>query len=286
MSYQAPEYWKEIYEQAADAKAVCYPDWPLSYNQMLHQQQLQGLVQLMSEEQLSLSNKHILEIGPGSGFWTQFFVHHPIASYTGVELTEAATKKLQSQFPQHRFICSDVSAIQEHELASEGYDFIFAAMVFLHITDDEKWFKAIQILQKFLRPDGYIVVLDAMYQHQVFGWQRKQTAGKDFDIRMHNKIRRVQDWNDLFASKEFLSLKPRPAFNLTQMCYDFRNYFSYLIFGKCFFAIHRRLLTNRSEEWGRRYGKFIFSIDQWITQILKCGLSGKWMIWRRIEKLG
>lgn len=70
MSYQAPEYWKEIYEQTSDAKAVCYPEWPLSYNQMLHQQQLEGLVQFMSEENISLNNKHILEIGPGSGFWT------------------------------------------------------------------------------------------------------------------------------------------------------------------------------------------------------------------------
>jgi tRNA G46 methylase TrmB len=121
---------KEIYEQTSDAKAVCYPEWPLSYNQMLHQQQLEGLVQFMSEEKISLSNKHILEIGPGSGFWTQFFLQHPIATYTGIELTETATKNLQNKFPQHHFICSDVSAIKEHELSSEGYDFIFAAMVF------------------------------------------------------------------------------------------------------------------------------------------------------------
>jgi phospholipid N-methyltransferase len=285
MSYQAPEYWKEIYEQAVDAKAVCYPEWPLSYNQMLHQQQLQGLLQLMAEEKISLSNKHILEIGPGSGFWTQFFLHHPIASYTGVELTETATKNLQNKFPQHHFICSDVSAIKEHELSSEGYDFIFAAMVFLHITDDEKWLKAVQILQKALKPGGCLMVLDAVYQHRVFGWQRKQTAGKDFDIRMHNKIRRMQDWNELFATNVFLSLKPRPAFNLTQMCYDFRTYISYLIFGKFFYAIHRRLLTKRSEEWGKWYGKFIFRIDDWMTQTLKCGFSGKWMIWVRKEKL-
>jgi hypothetical protein len=95
----------------------------------------------------------------------------------------------------------------------------------------------------------------------------------------------MQDWNELFATNVFLSLKPRPAFNLTQMCYDFRTYISYLIFGKCFYAIHRRLLTKRSEEWGKWYGKFIFRIDDWMTQTLKCGFSGKWMIWVRKEKL-
>ncbi|QLH44780.1 MAG: hypothetical protein HWD58_03695 [Bacteroidota bacterium] len=44
----------------------------MSYNRMLHQQQLTSLQAILQQEHIVLKGRDILEIGPGSGFWTSF----------------------------------------------------------------------------------------------------------------------------------------------------------------------------------------------------------------------
>lgn len=281
MAYDPQTYWASIYQQEADARAVCYPDWPLSYNRMLHQQQLTSLQAILQQEHIVLKGRDILEIGPGSGFWTSFFQHEQVARYVGIELNQKACKKLEHQFPAYQFICQDASQVNPEELSQQGFDFIFCAMVLLHITDDQKLEELFRSLSKLLKPGGRLLILDAVYQHQVWGWHREQTQGAEFHSGMHNKIRSLKYFKLLGEQNQLTLNLLKPCFNLTQMCYDFPNKISYLVFGKLFYAFHRRVLFRASESFGRWYGAMLLPLDKFFTKTLCRAWSGKWLLWTK-----
>ncbi len=63
---------------------------------------------------------HILELGPGTGALTQVIdeMKNPDAKYLGIEVNEAFTQRLRSQFPQMRFECA---CAQEFDLSTTEF---------------------------------------------------------------------------------------------------------------------------------------------------------------------
>lgn len=248
---------------------------------MLHQQQLTSLQAILQREQIELKGSNILEIGPGSGFWTSFFQHQEVAHYMGIELNQDACEKLVHKFPVYQFICQDASQLNPQDFNHQGFDLIFSAMVFLHITDDNKLQHLMRSLSKLLKPGGRLLILDAVYQQQVWGWHRAQTQGADFQASQHNKIRSLKFFEMLGQQNQLNLNLVQPCFNLTQMCYDFPNKISYLIFGKLFYAFHRRVLYRASESFGKWYGSMLLPLDTFFTKTLRRAWSGKWLLWTK-----
>jgi hypothetical protein len=50
MSYNPDQYWNDIFKHGVDAQSVCYPEWPLTYNHFLHEQQFQTLNEILKKK--------------------------------------------------------------------------------------------------------------------------------------------------------------------------------------------------------------------------------------------
>lgn len=280
-NYNAKEYWSRIFTNIVDAKSVCYPDWPLSYNQFLHQQQVKKLLQILDKNNIQLSGKSVLEIGPGSGFWTHFFKKNNVGEYKGIDISKTVTEILQRDFPDYTFLNHDVGSADVTISITTPVDVIFAAMVLLHITDDVKISRAFSFFSQSLNENGYFIMLDSIAEKKVFGYMKQQAEGPDFIDTFHNKIRRMETIAALAAQNRLEIVDVIPAFNVSQMCFDFNTYMGYLLWGKLFYAIHRRLLQNASENFGRKYAPFQRIFDGILTDILGMSMSSKWIVFRK-----
>ncbi len=281
MAYNPSSYWNNIFNKGVNAQSVCYPEWPLSYNHFLHKQQLKKLEHLLLSKQIHLKDKSILEIGPGAGFWTSFFNHLLPSKYIGIDISLPVIDTLKNNFPDQTFFQADIGSSNLKELHLPNVDFIFAAMVFLHITDNSRLEHVFQQFDDILNHGGYIIILDAIASKNVFGDALKQTDGSQYDNSFHNKIRYLTYYEALAKNNNLTIVDVIPAFNTSQYCFDFKTYLGYLIWGKLFYAIHRRILFKASESTGKFYGLFQQSIDFLLTDVLKMGMSSKWIILKK-----
>ena len=282
-AYRANDYWASIFNKQIDAKSVCYPDWPLSYNQFLHQQQIEMLLKILQNEKIEMSGKSVIEIGPGSGFWTHFFNANQVESYIGIDINEKVVTQLQKDYPMYQFYHQDIGVKNDLTNGLPQVDMVFAAMVLLHITEDEKIEQAFTFINQQLKPKGTFILLDAIATHQVFGDMKHQAEGIDFDPKFHNKIRKIETMKMLALKNNLEIVQVIPAFNTSQMCFDFKTYLGYLVWGKCFYAMHRRLLHHASEKTGKKLAAFQRVLDGLLTQQWGMSMSSKWIVFRKKE---
>jgi len=281
MKYQPEHYWSDLFSQGVNAQSVCYPDWPLSYNRFLHRQQFEKLEKLLDRHHIDLQGKSILEIGPGSGFWTSFFRHGKPSDYTGLDISEASVMSLTERYPEFSFRQADIGAAETIQHIPENLDLVYAAMVFLHITDNERLSRAFETICGHLSPGGHLIFLDAIYTRNVFGSARKQADTPDFDPQFHNKIRPLSFYQALGDRHGLDILEVFSAFNSSQYCFDFKNRLSYLIWGKAYYALHRRILTHAGEKTGKIYADFQAILDRLLTDYLHLGMSSKWVVMKK-----
>ncbi len=281
INYNAAEYWSRIFTKSVDAKSVCYPDWPLSYNQFLHQQQVKKLLQILHRNRIELSGRSVLEIGPGSGFWTHFFQTNNVRKYTGIDISKTVTQILERDFPGYHFLNIDVGSTDLGKSIKTPVDVIFAAMVLLHITDDVKINNAFSFFSQSLNENGYFIMLDSIAEKKVFGYMKQQAEGPGFTDTFHNKIRSMKTIVSLAKNNGLEIAEVIPAFNVSQMCFDFSTYMGYLLWGKLFYAMHRRLLHNAGEKFGRKYASFQKIFDGLLTDTFGMSMSSKWIVFRK-----
>lgn len=281
MSYNPDQYWNDIFKHGVDAQSVCYPEWPLTYNHFLHEQQFQTLNEILKKNQIQLYNSSILEVGPGAGFWTEFFKQYNPSNYVGIELSHSSVSLLKSRYPDYHFYCADIGQIQLSTLPISTLDFVYSAMVFLHITDNHKLSFAFEQLANQLKSGGHFILLDSIYAKHVFGNAKEQTDGPNFNSAYHNKIRHIEFYKNLAVKNNLEVVEVRPAFNTSQFCFDFKTYFGYLIWGKLFYAIHNRILKMANNSTGTIYASLQTKLDNLITKKLGLSMSSKWVVLRK-----
>lgn len=281
MHYNPNQYWQKIFKSGVHAKSVCYPDWPLTYNNFLHLQQLTTFKYIIEKHKIKIASSKIVEIGPGAGFWTSFFNHHSPRQYIGLDINHSVVEHLTKAFPEFNFFCTDITEADLPTIIPTQVDLIFCAMVFLHITDNSKLSNAFSQLCNQLSSGKYFIFLDSIYTKNVFGETKKQTDGESFDPQFHNKVRSLDYYKNLAKSNNMTLVEVLPAFNTSQFCFDFKSYLGYLLWGKLFYAVQRRILNNASESTGFYYSKFQNVLDNFLTKKLKLSMSSKWVILKK-----
>lgn len=59
----------------------------------------------------------VLEIGPGTGYWTAVLQRMGCKEYLGIDIADAAVQRLPAKFPDYRFTTGDAAsaAIEANE---------------------------------------------------------------------------------------------------------------------------------------------------------------------------
>lgn len=98
----------------------------------------------------NLFGLEILEIGPGGGIWTKYFLEKG-AKVTCVDISESIFKANQQQNPKAEFILGDATAIK----LNKKFDLVFAKDVIEHIQDDEKFLVNMDV---HLKENGRVLI--------------------------------------------------------------------------------------------------------------------------------
>lgn len=98
--------------------------------------------------------KTMLDIGCGNGFWTGIFRAWGVATYTGIDITDALFEQLRNRYPALEFISGD---FQQLPLRG-GFQIITMIDVSQHVTSDTQLQGMLGRVRSLLADDGVFIV--------------------------------------------------------------------------------------------------------------------------------
>ena len=155
MTYRPAEFWDERLRNQFDLRGTGETGLSLAYNDACYRLRREVLVKALAEAGVRLVHKTVLDVGCGTGFFTRFYLERG-AHVTGVDIAPTSIERLGKQFPQARFILSDVSEVA----LPSTFDLVNAFDVLYHITDEGKWEAAVRHLARAVAPGGVLLITD------------------------------------------------------------------------------------------------------------------------------
>ena len=120
------------------------------YGQMKNKAIQTVLQETVFTKKASLRGAKVLEIGPGGGVWTSYFIRNG-ASVTCVDMAEQVLKGNQKLHPEAKCILANATTVK----INEKFDLVFAKDVIEHIEDDIEFLKN---MSDHLKPSGMILI--------------------------------------------------------------------------------------------------------------------------------
>ena len=115
----------------------------------------------ISEMVCPLAGERILDLGCGVGASAKFLPDN--ISYVGLDVSSEYIEMARRRYGNKRkFICADVTSIDEEELGTFDRAFCFGV---LHHLSDSEVFGVKSLIQKVVRPGGKFVTIDPCYEN-------------------------------------------------------------------------------------------------------------------------
>ncbi|MDF2987374.1 MAG: glycosyltransferase [Eubacterium sp.] len=154
-NYQA--YWSKRLDNNFNIEGVGYMGLGEIYNKFLYRTRLDLLDNVINSLFKDIYNGRILELGPGTGIFTEFFKNKGARSYEGIDISEKSVKELSLRYPYYIFNHGDIC---ENSSYRNDYDLILAADVLLCITGNVQYTQTVQNIAKHLSTDGIFISFD------------------------------------------------------------------------------------------------------------------------------
>ncbi|MCB0402199.1 MAG: class I SAM-dependent methyltransferase [Flavobacteriales bacterium] len=156
--FNPQSYWEERLEENFNLHGVGDISLGVNYNNYLYKIRKYAFHKVMKRLKVNFTDKAILDIGSGTGFYIERWKELHVKSITGSDFTNVVVKNLSERFPDSRFIQMDAGEkIQDPQ---PQYDFISAFDVLFHIVEDERFDQAIKNIHGLLNEQGYFVISD------------------------------------------------------------------------------------------------------------------------------
>ncbi|MCI0448935.1 MAG: class I SAM-dependent methyltransferase [Chlorobi bacterium] len=155
-SYKPKKFWNELLTNSFDLRGVGHYRMSNEENLRMYEKKKKILTGEMLKSQVLVShNTSIIEIGVGVGYWTEFFRSHGAKNYTGNDIAEISITKLQQKYPDYKFLHGDISEVT---LPEKTFDLGVMIDVTQHITDEERFNKAMDNLWKSLKRGAFLII--------------------------------------------------------------------------------------------------------------------------------
>ena len=276
------EYWDKLLSENTSLKGVGWPNWPESYNLILYKKYLKGfekvIIDLQKKYGFTLNEKiNVFEIGPGSGFYTNYFHQAGVQNYTGADISETSVQKLRSKYPAFSFIRKDISENDTYVTENENkFDLICIVDVLLHITDDAKFRRAVVNICRMLKNGGYLIVGDAISIYR----KANHAEGTKYT---HDVSRHIDYLNERFgvAKTKLQDIYQRYNFFLNKN-FDFK-YPVFNTLNKPFFWLLNGGLSvfRNSDMVGKIVGYPLSFFDSIITPMQKYSKNSKFLLYKK-----
>lgn len=153
--YDAARYWQDrLAKHGRSLKGVGDEGLSEEENHKMYLQAGLIFLAMCQKEHVDLPNARVLEIGCGTGYYTQLLSEQGVKSYVGLDITNVFFPELKNEYPAYGFLKRDITT---EEIQGE-FDLILMIDVIEHITDPEKLTAALRNVKKHLAANGVFIV--------------------------------------------------------------------------------------------------------------------------------
>lgn len=276
------DYWDNLLTQNFSLKGVGWPNWPETYNEIVYKKYLKGFFKIINDLEIKYNfkvdgTKNVLEIGPGTGFYTNILKNLGIKKLLGIDISQISIDNLKKNFPDYTFDhLSIYEKLDFYEKNKENFDLCCVIDVLLHIVDDVKHKQAIHNICKMVKSGGYIITGDTatVYRKTNFSEGSKY----DTDVSRHiDYIKNVFNEGDA----ELIGIYSRECFLLVKNI-DFK----YTIFEKLndafFYLLNGGLSVFRNNNTiGSLVGYPLSLLDSLIVPFQRYSKNNKFLLFRK-----
>jgi SAM-dependent methyltransferase len=182
MSYEASEYWQELH-QRDDTSAVGQSGLPAAFNAWLYRILARNLSRLLRRHGvLDPSPGRMFEVGSGRGDWIGFWRQRGVGRIDGGDLVPRAVERLNERFGSTgTFVVAEFGADTPPVTPEPAYPLVTVFNVLLHITDDDRFARALGQVAGLVGPGGRLVLVEPILFDAAFA--------KPFDPKASSRAR-------------------------------------------------------------------------------------------------
>lgn len=153
--YAIEKYWRDRFlKYGQSLKGAGNVNLSEEKNAMMYAESAKIFINLCKKEGIDFSRIKVLEIGCGTGFYTELLYKLGARDYTGIDITDVLFDSLRKKFPQFKFLKSDITSAK----IEEGFDVIVMMNVIEHIVKDSKLIVAMENVKHCLSEGGVFIV--------------------------------------------------------------------------------------------------------------------------------
>ena len=155
--YEAERYWTDRFNKfGASLRGAGYDGLSEQANTAMYAEAAERFSLFCQEQGISLANKRVLDIGCGTGFYTDRISQMaPDADFTGIDITDALFSTLKSRHPSFTFLKADITELRQN---IGPFDVIVMINVLEHIVTDDRFRTAMANIKSWLAPGGVFIV--------------------------------------------------------------------------------------------------------------------------------
>lgn len=191
-NYKPKKFWNELLSNSFDLKGVGHYRMSNEENEKMYEEKKRILAEDLKKTGVVFnSDKNVLEIGVGVGYWTEFIKQTGVKDYTGNDIAEISVRKLKELYPDYKFIHGDIG---ETALPLNTFDIAVMIDVTQHITDDGNFHNAISNIWNSIKNKGYFIVTI---------WDPKKNVYLSNKLRLNRieKPRGIEHYQKAFGNK-------------------------------------------------------------------------------------
>lgn len=159
-TYVAKDYWEKRLTERWGLEGVGYLNFGLRYNQWLYRMRRQVFRRQIAELNLNPCGAKVLDIGSGTGFWLEQWKSFGVRSLNGIDIAAVAVERLRRTFPEVDIAQLDIAGEIDGPYWSGQFDMVSAFDVLFHITNDDRFRRAIGNVSRLLKQGGYFFFSD------------------------------------------------------------------------------------------------------------------------------
>lgn len=160
--YDSKRYWGDRFSKFRfDLRGAGHGSLTHRENLSMYNEAKRGFLGYIKKLGIVPSRSRVLEIGCGSGFYTNTMHERKVKEYTAIDITDAMLPSLKEKFPRFNFQQKDIT-----EEEPEGmFDAIIMIDVTQHITNPGKFSRAMRHVRGHLKTRGYFIVTSWLDKH-------------------------------------------------------------------------------------------------------------------------
>jgi SAM-dependent methyltransferase len=161
MSYKAIDYWSELHGRD-DLSAVGQSALPTELNRWLYRILARNLRAFIRRHVLvSPPPARLFDVGSGTGQWIPFWRSLGVPRIDGCDLVPAAVERLNQRFGDSgTFVVVELGDSGAAFPADQRYPLVTVFNVLLHVTDDERFVRALGQIADVVEPGGALLLVE------------------------------------------------------------------------------------------------------------------------------